>query len=66
MSDGMPAIDTLKGVFTEGKPVYPGAGFNEKTHIQIVVRNHRCIKGVFRVAREELNQRAGRGVPDLG
>jgi hypothetical protein len=25
-----PAIETLKGVFTEGQPVYPGAGFREK------------------------------------
>lgn len=46
---GFPAIDTVKGVFTEGPPVYPGSGFREKTHIQIAVRNPACIKGVFRV-----------------
>jgi hypothetical protein len=51
---GQPAVDTVKGVFTEGKPIYPGAGFDEKTHIQIVVRNQRCIKGVFRVSGETL------------
>ena len=44
-------VDTLRGVFIEGKPVYPGAGFDEKTHIQVVVRNPDCIKGVFRVPR---------------
>jgi hypothetical protein len=51
----LPAIDTLKGVFTEGEPAYPGAGFREKTHIQIVVRNPRCIKGVFRVPLDQLH-----------
>jgi hypothetical protein len=51
-AQGLPPVDTVKGVFTEGGPVYPGAGFNEKTHIQIVVRNQQCIKGVFRVSGE--------------
>jgi len=46
-TQGLPAVDTVKGVFTEGKPIYPGAGFDEKTHIQIVVRNQLCIKGVL-------------------
>lgn len=50
----MPPIDTLKGVFTEGQAVYPGAGFREKTHIQIAVRNRQCIKGVFRVPSDQL------------
>jgi hypothetical protein len=49
-----PSIDTIKGVFTEGEPAYPGAGFREKTHIQIAVLNARCIKGVFRVPQEQL------------
>ena len=48
----LPPIDTIKGIFTEGPPAYPGAGFPEKTHIQIAVRNLRCIKGVFRVPAE--------------
>ena len=51
----LPAIDTLKGVFTEGEPVYPGAGFREKTHIQVAVRNPQCIKGVFRVPQDQLH-----------
>lgn len=45
----LPAIDTLRGIFIEGDPLYPGAGFYAKTHVQIVVRNPNCIKGVFRV-----------------
>jgi len=53
-TQGLAAVDTLKGMFTEGKPIYPGSGFDEKTHVQIVVRNPRCIKGVFRVSREQL------------
>ncbi|MGA7236293.1 MAG: hypothetical protein WBY44_11470 [Bryobacteraceae bacterium] len=45
----MPSVDTFRGVFIEGEPLYPGAGFYAKTHVQIVVRNPNCIKGVFRV-----------------
>jgi len=47
-------IDSVKGVFVEGDPVYPGAAFYNKTHIQICVRNHDCIKGVFRVPKSHL------------
>ena len=50
----LPPIDTLKGVFTEGEPAYPGSGFAEKTHIQIAVRNPTSIKGVFRVPADQL------------
>lgn len=41
------SFDTVKGVFWEGKELYPNAGFREKDHIQICVRNPNCIKGVF-------------------
>lgn len=45
-------IDTVRGVFTEGKAVYDGAGFREKTHTQISVREpSRAILGYFRVPR---------------
>jgi hypothetical protein len=53
-AQGLPAVDTVKGVFTEGKPIYPGSGFDEKTHIQIAVRNQRCIKGIFRISGEHV------------
>lgn len=39
--------DSVRGVFFEGKPIYPTAGFLDKTHIQICVRNPNCIKGYF-------------------
>lgn len=39
--------DTVKGMFKEGEPLYEGAGFLDKTHIQICVRNSQCIKGYF-------------------
>ncbi len=46
---GSDSIDTVKGAFVEGEPIYPLASFHEKTHIQICVRNQDCIKGIFRV-----------------
>ncbi len=46
---GEQSFDSVKGVFAEGEPAYENAGFPSKTHIQICVRNHDCIKGVFRV-----------------
>ena len=48
------AFDTVRGVFTEGTPCYPGAGFDLKSHIQICVRHAACIKGVFRVPDDQL------------
>ena len=42
------SFDSVRGAFWEGKDLYPYAGFKEKTHIQICVRNHNCIKGYFR------------------
>ena len=44
---GYPAYDSVRGVFWEGKELYPGAGFTEKNHIQICVCNPNCIKGFF-------------------
>jgi hypothetical protein len=40
-------FDSIKGVFWEGKELYPNAGFKEKDHIQICIRNPNCIKGYF-------------------
>lgn len=53
--DGLPALDTVKGVFVEGGPIYPDAGIHEKTHIQICVCNPERIKGVFRVPKRFLS-----------
>lgn len=41
--------DSVYGVFDEGKLAYEGAGFREKTHIQLAVRNAATIVGYFRV-----------------
>jgi hypothetical protein len=51
---GLPPFDTVKGIFIEGKPIYPRAGFREKTHVQVCMRNLSCIKGVFRVPPDQL------------
>lgn len=40
-------FDTVRGLFTEGARVYPGAGFFAQTHTQVAVRNNDCIRGVF-------------------
>ncbi|SEN71288.1 hypothetical protein SAMN05216436_12069 [bacterium A37T11] len=40
-------FDSARGVFVEGNELYPGAGFHEKNHIQICIRNPNCIKGFF-------------------
>ena len=44
-----PAFDTVRGVFWEGRELYPQAGFRSHNHIQICVRNPNCIKGFFRL-----------------
>lgn len=47
-ADSMPAFDTIRAAFFEGMPLYPGAGFQRRTHIQICVRNPRQILGYFK------------------
>ena len=42
-----PPFDSVRGVFSEGAELYPNAGFREKDHIQICIRNPNCIKGFF-------------------
>jgi len=42
-----PPYDSVRGAFWEGSELYPDAGFKEKNHIQICVRNPNCIKGFF-------------------
>lgn len=48
-SQGDEPLHTIRGVFTEGKPIYPNSGFWDKTHIQICLCNRDNIKAVFRV-----------------
>ena len=40
---------TVRALFPEGIELYPGAGFRDKTHIQICVREPEQILGVFRI-----------------
>lgn len=46
-------FDSARGVFTEGGPAFPGAGIQEKNHIQICIRNSNCIKGFFLPRKEK-------------
>ncbi len=39
----------VRAMFPEGSELYPGAGFRDKTHIQICVREPEQILGVFRI-----------------
>ena len=41
-------IETLRSPFLEGHPVYPGSRIRLESHVQLVVRTHRNILGVFR------------------
>lgn len=46
-NEGIPSFDSVRGVFIEGEETYPNAGFRDKTHIQLCIRNPNCIKGFF-------------------
>ncbi len=50
-------FDSVRGVFFEGNDLYPNAGFKEKNHIQICIRNPNCIKGYFLPRRKDINFR---------
>ncbi len=45
--NNLPSYDSVRGVFWEGRELYPNAGFKERNHIQLCVRNVNCIKGYF-------------------
>lgn len=40
--------DSVRGLFVEGDPIYPGSSFRHLSHTQIAVRSQACIKGLFR------------------
>lgn len=46
-NNSLKEFDTVRGVFIEGGPAFPGAGVQKKSHIQICIRNMDCIKGFF-------------------
>lgn len=45
--NGLHPFDSVRGVFWEGNDLYENAGFKEKNHIQICIRNPNCVKGFF-------------------
>ena len=45
---GAPPYDAVLGVFEEDEPLYPGAGFKRRTHIQVAVRDLEIVIGYFR------------------
>ena len=45
-------FDSVRALLPEGIPLYPGAGFRQKTHIQIAIRNPNMVKGYFLPRRE--------------
>ena len=46
---GKPPFDAVRAAFPEGAALYPGAGFQRRTHIQISVRSTAQIIGYFRL-----------------
>ena len=44
---GLDPFDTVRAILPEGDELYEGAGFVDRTHCQIAVRNLKCIKGLF-------------------
>jgi hypothetical protein len=46
-------FETVRAAFIEGEPLYENAGFAAKSHIQICVRDLRCVKGYFRPIDED-------------
>lgn len=55
IEQNLESFDSVRGVFWEGQELYPNAGFREKDHIQICIRNPNCIRGIF-YPREYNNQ----------
>jgi hypothetical protein len=46
---GHRSFDSVRAAFVEGKPLYQGAGFHSRTHVQLCVRSEAQIVGYFRV-----------------
>ena len=43
----LPPFDTIRSPFHEGGPIYTGANFTDRLHIELCVLNPKCIKGYF-------------------
>lgn len=42
-----PAYDTIRSPFHEGGELYEGANFSKRLHMEVCVKNPKCIKGYF-------------------
>jgi hypothetical protein len=40
-------FDTVRGVYQEGEPAFPGSGIRRRSHIQIAVRRPESVLGYF-------------------
>jgi hypothetical protein len=47
-ANGLPEYDSARAMFPEGEELYTDAGFKDKNHIQLCIREKSCIKGYFR------------------
>jgi len=49
---GLAPYDSIRAAFPEDRPLYEGAGFRAKNHIQLCIVNpERCIKAYFKPLR---------------
>ena len=62
--EGLQPFDSIRSAYLEGNPIYPNAGFYEKNHIQICIRNADCIKGLFLPRRAGIEPLAHYGALD--
>jgi hypothetical protein len=46
-------VQAVRGAFEEGEEAFPGAALKKETHIQVAVRDTRCILGIFRPVDEQ-------------
>lgn len=54
MAEAPLSFDTVRGLYQEGEPAFPGSMIQSQTHIQICVRSpERSIKGYVRVPAEQ-------------
>ena len=51
---GETPFDSIRALFPEGRELYPSAGFQEKTHVQLAVRKESSIIAYFRPRFERL------------
>ena len=58
MMDSKDRYESIRAAFWEGDELYLTAGFKEKNHIQICIRNQNCIKGYFDPIVELISKKA--------